>query len=72
MAMADPRACACGARYGTPRPVDTLSLPGGRLLEMMPVDAVKAHLYICRCSGFIRLECGFGLISVFVLLESDE
>jgi hypothetical protein len=38
---ADPRACAWGAHFGMPRPVSTLSLSGGWLLEATGLDGVR-------------------------------
>lgn len=40
--------------------------------KMVSVDAVGAHLYICMCSEFVRLEGNFSLIFVFILLDSVE
>ena len=62
-----PRACACDACYGTPRPDD---------LKAIGLDYIcyedMAHLYTCRCSDFVRLEGGFGLMLVFILLGFGE
>ena len=53
--------------FGTPRPDG---------LKTSVLDCVcyadRAHLYTCRCSDFVRLEGGFGLILVFILSDSGE
>ena len=57
MVVAGPRACACGTRYGTPRP---LGLKAIKLDSVCYTD--MAHLHTCRCSNFVHLEGGFGLM----------
>ena len=67
MAATDSRACAGDARYGT------LRRDGLKPTELDCVYyADMAHLYTCRCSDCIRLEGGFGLIPLLILLDSGE
>ena len=67
MVAVDPGACAGCARYGMPRPDG---------LKAIGLDCVcyadRAHLNTCRCSDFVRLEGGFGLIFIFILSDYDE
>ena len=56
MAVADPRACACGTCYGTPR---LLGLKATELDSVCYTD--RAYLYTCRCNDLVRLQGDFGL-----------
>ena len=67
MAAADPRACAGVACHGVPRS-DGLKATG---LDCV-CYADRAHLYTCRCSDFVRLVGGFGLILIFILSGFGE
>jgi len=67
MVAAVPRACACGARSGTPRPAGHMATG----LDCV-CHADRAHLYARRYSDFDRLAGGFGLILVFILSSSGE
>lgn len=64
---ADPKACAGGARYGTPSP---------DVIKTTRLDCIcyadMAHLYTCRCSDFVHLEDGFWLIIVSIFSDSSE